>query len=68
MLGRWLRLLDQVGMDDPDNNEGFIGDICSVCDRRIVDHPGREMDGIGNRSAKWPHRRAALSGIILGRL
>ena len=66
MLSRWLRLLDQTGMDDPDNNEGFPEDICTICDRRIVDHPGREMDGIGNRSAKWPHRRAVV-GLILGR-
>lgn len=59
-----LRWIDQFRLDDPDNNEGFTGDICTVCDRRIVDHPGRERDGIGNQSARWPHRWAALATIL----
>lgn len=61
----FMLLLDQLGMDDPDNNEGFPEDICNVCERRIVDHPGHEMDGIGDRSGKWPHRRAVVA-LILG--
>jgi hypothetical protein len=63
MFSRWLRLLDQTGMDDPDNNEGFPEDRCNVCERPMIDHPAR-----GGRRAKWPHRRAALAGIILGQL
>lgn len=66
MPGRWLRLLDHTGMNDPDNDEGSPEGLCTICDRRIVDHPGHEFDGIGNRSTKWPHRRAVL-GLILGR-
>ena len=68
MITAWLRDLDRIGMADPDNNEGFPEDICAVCDRRVVDHPGREIAGIGNGSALWPHRRAALAGIIAGQL
>lgn len=68
MLAVWIRQLDQLGMDDPDNNEGHPEDICTVCDRRIVDHPGRERFGLGNGSARWSHRCAVLIGIILGRL
>ncbi|MCX2931423.1 hypothetical protein ORI20_14150 [Mycobacterium sp. CVI_P3] len=64
----WLHHLDRIGMDDPDNNEGFPEDICTVCERRIVDHPGHEMYGLGNGSARWPHRRAALARLILGQL
>ena len=58
--------LDTFGMDDPDNNEGHPEDICNVCfgDRRVVDHPGHEIGGIGDRSAKWPHRRAALVRLL----
>lgn len=68
MITAGLRHLDRIGMDDPDNNEGHPEDICMVCDRRIVDHPGRERFGIGDGSARWPHRRAVLIGLILGRL
>ena len=60
-----LDRLDAFGFDDPDNREGQPEDICTVCfgDRRVVDHPGHEIAGIGGRSAKWPHRRAALIGL-----
>lgn len=68
MLTVWLQHLDRVGMDDPDNNEGHPEDVCGVCDRRIVDHPGRERFGLGDGSARWPHRRKALTGLILGSL
>lgn len=56
--------LDAFGMDDPDNREGHPEDICSVCGRRVVDHPGREIAGIGNRSARWAHRFAAFRHFI----
>jgi hypothetical protein len=59
-----LQRLDAYGLDDPDNNETQIEDVCNVCDRRVVDHPGRQRDGIGNGSARWPHRRAAFVAII----
>lgn len=59
-----LARLDGYRMNDPDNREGFIPDICNVCGRRIVDHPGHEYQGIGNKSAKWPHRIAALRDLI----
>lgn len=68
MLRVWLRQLDQIGMNDPDNNEGHPEDICTVCERRVVDHPGHEMYGIGDTSALWPHRRAAVFGILRSQL
>lgn len=68
MLTLWIRQLDQLGMNDPDNNEGHPEDICTVCDRRVIDHPGHEKFGLGDGSARWPHRRAALTGLICGRL
>jgi hypothetical protein len=40
--------LDAYGMDDPDNNEGFPEDRCSICEHPIIDHPC------------WSHRRRAL--------
>lgn len=64
----WLHHLDQVGMGDPDNNEGQPEDVCSVCDRRIIDHPGHELFGLGDQSARWPHRLAVITGMILGRI
>lgn len=70
MLTVWLHHLDVIGMDDPDNNEGHPEDRCSICEWPIIDHPGRERwNGrwtVG--AAKWPHRRAVLIGLILGRL
>lgn len=30
--------LDAYGADDPDNNEGFYEDRCSVCDKPRIDH------------------------------
>lgn len=68
MLTAWLRYLDQIGIDEPDNNESQPEDICTVCGRRIIDHPGHERYGLGNQSAQWPHRYAALCGLIFGRL
>lgn len=65
-----LDYLDEYDLDDPDNNEGHVEDVCDTCDRRIVDHPGRQFvhpetgETIGNGSAKWPHRRAALAASI----
>lgn len=60
-----LRLadLDAFGMDDPDNKEPQPEDRCSVCEHPLVDHPAR-----GGRGAKWAHRRAAFSGLVLARL
>lgn len=34
-----LARLDAYGADDPDNNEGFYEDRCSVCEKPRVDHP-----------------------------
>lgn len=66
-MRNWLQRLDVYGGSDPDFNELQLEDICPVCDRRVVDHPGRERDGLGDRSAKWAHRRAALSEIVFNR-
>lgn len=68
VLSMWVRQLDQLGMGEPDNNEAHPEDICTVCDRRIVDHPGRERFGLGDGSARWPHRYSALLGVICGHL
>ena len=61
-----LDRLDTFGFDDPDNREGQPEDICTICfgDRRVVDHPGHEISGIGDGSAKWPHRLAALLRLL----
>lgn len=63
VITAWIHALDQIGMDDPDNNEGHPEDRCNVCERPMIDHPAR-----GGRRAKWPHRRAVLAGILLGQL
>ncbi|AQT81950.1 hypothetical protein B1R94_25885 [Mycolicibacterium litorale] len=62
-LRAWLQRLDNFGMCDPDNNEGHPEDICTICEHPIADHPGRERFGIGDGSARWPHRRRALLQI-----
>lgn len=66
-IADWIAQLDTMGMDDPDNNEGHPEDICSVCDRPIVDHPGRESFGLGDQSARWPHRYSAVLRLIINR-
>lgn len=68
-MNLWARL-DAYGADDPDFNEPQLEDICplSFCGRRVVDHPGRQRFGLGDGSAKWPHRRAALLSLLIDRL
>ena len=66
-----LARLDAHKMYDPDNREGHVEDICNLCGSRIVDHPGHEYEGIGNGSARWPHRwnaAAELAGQWVGRI
>lgn len=58
-MARFLARLDAQGLDDPDNNEGFIGDRCNVCEWPMIDHPAR-----GGAAAKWPHRRHAAANLI----
>jgi hypothetical protein len=38
-LQQLLARLDAFGADDPDNNEGFIEDRCSVCGVPRIAHP-----------------------------
>lgn len=59
-MRRWVMHLDDFGMTDPGNREGHPEDLCNVCDRRIVDHPGHERGGLGDGSARWPHRIYAV--------
>ena len=59
-----MKLLDQLdayGTNDPEFNEGQPEDRCPVCERPVIDHWFSHL----KRSAKWPHRRAALLSIIL---
>ena len=58
--------LDGYAMSDPGNREGHPEDICNACfgDRRVVDHPGHELGGIGDASAKWPRRVGAIAAIV----
>lgn len=58
-----LARLDAYGADDPDNNEGFYEDRCSVCERPILDHVGRG----GTEGAKWSHRWHALLDMMIRR-
>lgn len=62
MIRSLFGFLDSYGLEDPDNNEGFIEDRCSYCDRPVVDHTAE-----GLFRARWRHRRAALSSLILDR-
>lgn len=66
MIATLANRLDTFGFDDPDNREGQPEDICNVCfgDRRIVDHPGHEVGGLGDGSARRPHRIGAVATIV----
>ena len=60
--------MDAFGFGDPDNREGHPEDICNLDGRRVVDHPGHELFGLGDGSAKWPHRREALRELLLRKI
>jgi hypothetical protein len=73
MIRAWLNDLDVYGMSEPGNNEPQVEDICTVCDNRVIDHPGHERFkneryAIGDGTARWPHRRAVIYGLLTGTL
>ncbi|MCV7174949.1 hypothetical protein [Mycolicibacterium sphagni] len=59
-MGRWL---DRIGM--PEVGTGTpLEESCSVCERAIIDHPRWRRGGLGDGSAKWPHRRAVIAMLL----